>query len=141
MKNILTKRIESLEERNETLKEELKICHKAKDKQFFEIIIEDNKTRINECEFLLKELKNINTIELIKELRNRGYIRVFWRKEDIKLVAENNFDNPIYLTDEQLNKVVTFIEHKFDPNIGVSWYTLQYSIVNVLKHYENKEDE
>lgn len=79
-----------------------------------------------------KELKNINTEELIKELCNRGYIRVFWMEDDIRHVAENNFENPIHLTDNQLNDVVTFIENKWDANIGVSWDTIESSIVNVL---------
>ena len=79
-----------------------------------------------------EELKNINTEELIKELCNRGYIRVFWMEEDIKHVAENNFENPIHLTDNQLNDVVTFIENKWDANIGLSWDTIESSIVNVL---------
>ncbi len=79
-----------------------------------------------------EELKNINTEELIKELCNRGYIRVFWQKEDIKHVAENNFENPIILTDNQLNDVVTFIENKWDANVGVSWDTIESSILNVL---------
>jgi len=80
----------------------------------------------------MSELKEINTEELIKELRNRGYIRVFWIKDDIKLVAENNFENPIHLTDDQLNDVVTFIENQWDANLGVSWDTIEYSIAYVL---------
>jgi hypothetical protein len=63
-----------------------------------------------------KKLKNIHTEDLIKELCSRGYLRV----------------NPIYLTDDQLNDVVTFIENKWDANIGVSWDTIEFSIVNVL---------
>ena len=80
-----------------------------------------------------KELKNINTEELIKELGDRGYLRVFWMKDDIKHVAENNFENPIHLTDDQLNDVVTFIENQWDANLGVSWDTIEYSIAYVLK--------
>jgi len=81
---------------------------------------------------MMSELKEINTEELIKELSNRGYLRVFWMEDDIKHVAENNFENPIYLTDDQLNDVVTFIENQWDANLGVSWDTIEYSIAYVL---------
>jgi len=80
----------------------------------------------------MSKLKEINTKELIKELCDRGYLRVFWMKDDIRYVAENNFENPIYLTDNQLNDVVTFIEDKWDANIGVSWDTIESSIAYVL---------
>ena len=80
----------------------------------------------------MSKLKEIKTAELIKELRSRGYMRIFWTKDDIRHVAENNFENPIHLTDNQLNDVVTFIENKWDANIGVSWDTIESSIVNVL---------
>jgi len=78
------------------------------------------------------KLKEINTEELIKELCSRGYLRVFWMKDDIKHVAENNFENPIHLTDDQLNDVVTFIENNWDANIGLSWDTIEFSIAYVL---------
>ena len=80
----------------------------------------------------MSKLKEIKTEELIKELRSRGYMRIFWMKDDIRHVAENNFENPIHLTDNQLNDVVTFIENKWDADIGVSWDTIESSIVNVL---------
>jgi len=80
----------------------------------------------------MSKLKEINTEELIKELCSRGYLRVLWMEDDIKHVAENNFENPIHLTDDQLNDVVSFIESKWDANIGVSWDTIEFSIVNVL---------
>ena len=80
----------------------------------------------------MSKLKEINTEDLIKELCSRGYLRVFWMENDIKHIAENNFENPIHLTDDQLNDVVTFIENKWDANIGVSWDTIEHSIVNVL---------
>ena len=80
----------------------------------------------------MSKLKEINTKELIKELCDRGYLRVFWMKDDIKHVAENNFENPIHLTDDQLNDVVTFIENQWDANLGVSWDTIEYSIAYVL---------
>lgn len=80
----------------------------------------------------MSKLKEINTEELIKELCSRGYLRVFWLENDINHVAENNFENPIHLTDDQLNDVVTFIENKWDANIGVSWDTIESSIVHVL---------
>ena len=80
----------------------------------------------------MSKLKEINTEDLIKELCSRGYLRVLWTKDDIKHVAENNFENPIYLTDDQLNDVVTFIEDNWDANIGISWDTIEYSIAYVL---------
>jgi len=82
----------------------------------------------------MSELKEINTEELIKELSNRGYLRVFWMEDDIKHVAKNNFEDPIHLTDDQLNDVVTFIENKWDANIGVSWDTIESSIAYVLNN-------
>jgi hypothetical protein len=80
----------------------------------------------------MSKVKEINTEELIKELCSRGYLRVFWTEYDIKHVAENNFGKPIHLTDSQLNDVVTFIENKWDANIGVSWDTIESSIAYVL---------
>lgn len=80
----------------------------------------------------MSKLSKIDTEDLIKELCSRGLLRVFWMKDDIRHVAENNFKNPIHLTDDQLNDIVTLIENKWDANIGVSWDTIESSIVNVL---------
>ena len=80
----------------------------------------------------MSKLDKIHTEELITELCSRGYLRVFWMEDDIKHVAENSFKDPIHLTDDQLNDVATFIENKWDANIGVSWDTIESSIVNVL---------
>ena len=63
MKKILIERISNLEERNKSLKEEMKKSQKENEKQFFEIIIDDNKSRINECEYLLKVIKEKNKDE------------------------------------------------------------------------------
>jgi hypothetical protein len=76
----------------------------------------------------MSKLSKINTEDLIKELCSRGFLRVFWMTDDIKHVAENNFENPIYLTDDQLNDIVIFIENED----GVSWDTIEYAITNVL---------
>lgn len=75
-------------------------------------------------------LKEVETDELIQELCNRGYIRVFWNKEDIEVSAQSRFD--ITLTEEQVNEVVESIESSFDANVGVNWDVIADNIDYVI---------
>ncbi len=75
-------------------------------------------------------LKEIQTDELIQELCNRGFIKVFWNKEDIEVSAQSRFN--ITLTEEQVNEVVESIENSFDANVGVNWDVIADNIDYVI---------
>lgn len=75
-------------------------------------------------------LKEIDTELLIQELCDRGFIRVFWNKEDIVVTAKERFN--ITLTDEQVNEVVYSIENSFDANYGVNWDVIADNIDYVI---------
>jgi len=63
-------------------------------------------------------LKEVDSELLKDELINRGYIRVFWQKEDVISQAKNlGYE----LTDEEANDIMYNIEQSFDANIGVNW--------------------
>lgn len=78
-------------------------------------------------------LKEIETEELIQELCNRGFIRVFWNKEDIIFQDRANHVeiDGVELTDEQVSEVVYNIEQSFDANIGVNWDVISEHISEV----------
>ena len=75
-------------------------------------------------------LKEVETENLIQELCNRGFIRVFWNKEDIEVSAQSRFN--ITLTEEQVNEVVESIESSFDANVGVNWDVIADNIDYVI---------
>lgn len=77
----------------------------------------------------MKDLKEIQTEDLIQELLSRGFIRVLWNKDDIINTA---FNLGVTLTDEQVDDVANAIEHRFDANIGVNWNVIEYHINNIL---------
>lgn len=77
----------------------------------------------------MKDLKEIQTEDLIQELLSRGFIRVLWNKDDIINTA---FNLGVTLTDEQVDEVVDNIEHRFDANIGVNWNIIEYHIKNLV---------
>jgi len=58
MKDLLIERIANLKERNNFVKAELKKSIDLKEKEFIQSILNNNKTRINECEFLLAFIKD-----------------------------------------------------------------------------------
>lgn len=81
----------------------------------------------------MSKLKEINTQDLIEELCNRGYLRIFWDKDDIKSVALNNFLDPIVLNDQQVNDIASFIEKKWHTeDIGEYWQAIEDAIAIVL---------
>lgn len=63
-------------------------------------------------------LKEIDTELLKEELISRGFLRVFWNREDIVMRAEALEYN---LTDEEIEEVAYNIEQSFDANVGVNW--------------------
>ena len=63
-------------------------------------------------------LKEVDSELLKEELINRGYLRVFWHKEDVISQAKNlDYE----LTDEEASDIMYNIEQSFDANIGVNW--------------------
>ena len=78
-------------------------------------------------------LKEVDTELLIQELCDRGYIRVFWNKEDIIFQDRANHVeiDGVELTDEQVSEVVYNIEQSFDANIGVNWDVISEHISEV----------
>ena len=78
-------------------------------------------------------LKEVDTELLIQELCDRGYIRVFWNKEDIICQDRANHVeiDGVELTEEQVSEVVYNIEQSFDANIGVNWDVISEHISEV----------
>ncbi len=58
-----------------------------------------------------------------------------WNREDVKYIAESWFDEPIKLTEDDIDYVLTQIEANFDASLGISWETIAFYV------YEFKEDK
>jgi hypothetical protein len=73
-------------------------------------------------------IKDFSTEDLINELANRGYVRVLWNDEDIRMQA-NELD--VDLTDEQVGDVTKLLEESFDASVGLSWGEIEGAIRHV----------
>lgn len=73
----------------------------------------------------MEELKKFTNSDLFDELERRGFIRVFWNKEDVMLMADHM---DVKLTEEQVDEIIQNIANDFDGNIGVNWNVIQYHI-------------
>ena len=60
--------------------------------------------------------------ELTAELKEHGYIHVLWHKDDISITLEKR---DIKYTDEDLDKIVAYIEHLFDAQVGINWEIIE----------------
>lgn len=74
-------------------------------------------------------ITEINTEELIAELEKRGYIRVLWHEDDIRDAAETM---EVDITDDQIKEVKSYLEDYFDANTGITWYTINNAIENII---------
>lgn len=79
------------------------------------------------------ELMNFSDDQLIKELQDRGYLRVLWHRDDILKVAE---ENDVTLTDDEINDIITDLEQNHDANYGLSWDTINDVLTNVIDSRE-----
>lgn len=77
----------------------------------------------------MNDLEKFTNGELFDELERRGFIRVFWNKEDVMLKAEHM---GITLSEEQVEDVMQNIRDDFDANIGVNWDVIRYHIENLV---------
>ena len=73
-------------------------------------------------------IKDFSTEDLINELANRGYVRVFWNDEDIRMQA-NEMD--VELTDGQVGDVAQLLEESFDASVGLNWDEIEGAIRKV----------
>lgn len=79
------------------------------------------------------ELKNFSDDQLIKELQNRGYIRVLWHRDDILKVAE---ENDIILNEDEIHFIMEDIEENHDANYGLNWDDISMKIDDVVNNRE-----
>jgi len=80
-------------------------------------------------------LKDVETEFLIEELINRGYLRLFWQKDDIE-DAIRSFDKEP--TPEAVNAIAEDIVENFDASQGVNWDVIG---VYVYEYFNPKNDE
>jgi hypothetical protein len=66
---------------------------------------------------------------LFSEFEKRGYILVFWHKDDIVQEAKRM---GVTLTEEQIDIVADELVNNFDANNGLSWDTIRYEIEKLL---------
>jgi len=82
------------------------------------------------------ELRDYSTNNLIDELRNRGFINVYWSVEDIKYVLPDILERPKYtgieLKEEDLENIRTRIEENWDASIGINWNEIEGFIMGYL---------
>jgi hypothetical protein len=70
-------------------------------------------------------LDKFPTENIIQELKNRGYIRIFWHKDDIISACET-FD--FTYNDKDIDAIVKKIENSFDASQGVNWNVIGWHI-------------
>jgi len=66
--------------------------------------------------------------ELKIGLKELGYISVLWHKDDIISVLEKRMvgiKDAVKYTDEDLDKIVAYIERLFDAQVGINWEILE----------------
>ena len=79
-------------------------------------------------------LEDIKTDFILDELKKRGYIMVFWTREDVEhAISEFGQES----APEIVTAIVETIEKYFDASIGISWDTIgQY-----VHEYFNPQNE
>lgn len=75
-------------------------------------------------------LKDIETDFLIEELKKRGYIHVFWQRDDIDDTIIKLGFKP---SEEAISAIVEDIEHYFDASVGVNWDTIGVYVYEYFK--------
>jgi len=79
--------------------------------------------------FLAENFMNNLEVKKAKEvLKKNGYLDIYWHKQDIINVAE---DNDIELTETQVNKIAENIEN-LESNYGIDYNTIENEINNVV---------
>jgi len=69
-------------------------------------------------EFDLPEGQDIPTAEDIIRLTSPDWHSEWWHIEDVQCVADD-------LTDEEARKVLQYMGHKPDANLGINWETIE----------------
>ena len=79
-------------------------------------------------------LEDVETDLLLDELKKRGYLHIFWQRDDIKAaIKELGFKS----SEEAISAIVGDIEHYFDASIGVNWDTIG---VYVYEYFKPREE-
>ena len=60
-------------------------------------------------------------------------IAIIWSAEDVIYQAANMREDPIILTEEEIQSVLESLTNKHDATIGVNWDTIEYNIDNILQ--------
>ena len=63
-------------------------------------------------------LKDVETDFLLEELKNRGYIQVFWTKDDVKYAIS---ELGHIVTPKAIDAIAKEIENNFNALVGVNW--------------------
>ena len=79
---------------------------------------------------ILDYIKEKRTKSALETLRKYGYFFETWNKEDIKMIADE-FD--AVLTDEQMNKVVDYIEATFESSVGINKEVIRTAIERTVE--------
>jgi hypothetical protein len=59
----------------------------------------------------MENLKQVNTLDLMEELTNRGYFRYYWHEDDVKcMIQEYGHD----YTDEDIREIKSMIQNNVD---------------------------
>ena len=79
-------------------------------------------------------LADILTEFLIDELKKRGYIHVFWQRDDVETsIKELGFEP----SEEAITAIVKNIEHYHDASSGINWDVIG---VHVQEYYKPRDE-
>lgn len=79
-------------------------------------------------------LKDVQTDFLIDELIKRGYIHVFWQRDDVETsIVELGFEP----SEEAITAIVKKIEHYHDASSGINWDVIG---VHVQEYFDPKKE-
>lgn len=81
----------------------------------------------------MKHLKDVSTMDLIKELTNRGYFRYYWHEDDItSILYERGYD----YTDQDVREIKSRIQNNIDQG-GPLTFQLIEDCIGVHFNFKN----
>ena len=79
-------------------------------------------------------LADVLTDFLIDELKKRGYIHVFWQRDDVEVSIEELGFEP---SEEAITSIVEAIEKYHDASSGVNWDIIG---IHVQEYYKPRDE-
>lgn len=67
------------------------------------------------------------------------HIDIRWTDEDVELVAQNNFPNPLPLNKTQIDWVLNQLQDSYDPNNGITWENVEHWVLEAYQKQQNIE--